>query len=28
MQISYTTKEESKAAQQEAFLALSGGERV
>lgn len=28
MQIAFTTKEESKAAQQEAFLALSGGERV
>jgi hypothetical protein len=28
MQITYTTKEESKAAQQEAFLKLSGYERV
>jgi hypothetical protein len=28
MQISFTTKEESKAAQQEAFLKLSGAERV
>ncbi|MFP9099373.1 hypothetical protein ACLI09_09985 [Flavobacterium sp. RHBU_24] len=28
MQISFTTKEESKAAQQAAFLALSGGERI
>lgn len=28
MQISYTTKEEANAAQQEAFLKLSGAERV
>jgi hypothetical protein len=28
MEISFTTKEESKAVQQEAFLQLSGGERV
>lgn len=28
MQISFNTKEESKAAQQEAFLKLSGSERV
>jgi hypothetical protein len=28
MEITFTTKKESKAAQQEAFLKLSGGERV